>query len=237
MDSDRSNHAEIDPAILYFGTPVVLVGTRNADGTPNLAPISSAFWLGRRGLIGLGGSSHTLANLRRERACVLNLPAADQADAVDRLALTTGADPVPEGKRSKGYRYEPDKFGAARLTLLPGRSVDAPRAAECPVQLEAVVAAFHSLAEDDPDQRGRIWTVEVEVVRVHVADAIRMPGHPNRIDPDRWRPMIMSFQKYYGLGAQLRPSTLATIDEDLYRSRVPTVTPASSLTENRAAAR
>jgi flavin reductase (DIM6/NTAB) family NADH-FMN oxidoreductase RutF len=215
--SHHDDHVEIDPAILYFGTPVVLVGTRNAGGTPNLAPISSAFWLGRRGVIGLGGSAHSLANLRRERACVLNLPSAEQADAVDRLALTTGADPVPEGKRVRGYRHESDKFGAAGLTPLPGRSVDAPRAAECPVQLEARVAAIRSLAEDDPESRGRIWTVEVEVVRVHVAEAIRMPGHPHRVDPDRWRPMIMSFQKYYGLGPQLRPSTLATIDEDLYR--------------------
>ncbi len=32
----------IEPAILYFGTPVVLIGSSNEDGTPNLAPISSA---------------------------------------------------------------------------------------------------------------------------------------------------------------------------------------------------
>ena len=33
---------EIEPAILYFGTPVVLIGTCNEDGSYNLAPMSSA---------------------------------------------------------------------------------------------------------------------------------------------------------------------------------------------------
>ena len=30
--------------VLYFGTPVVLITTRNEDGTPNIAPMSSAWW-------------------------------------------------------------------------------------------------------------------------------------------------------------------------------------------------
>ena len=36
----------IEPAILYFGTPVVLIGTCNEDGSCNLAPMSSAWWVG-----------------------------------------------------------------------------------------------------------------------------------------------------------------------------------------------
>ncbi len=43
-------------------------------------------------------------------------------------------------------------------------------------------------------------------------------GHnPNRIDPNRWRPLIMSFQRFYGLGTELRPSRLAAITEESYR--------------------
>jgi len=34
-------HRTVDPAILYFGTPVVLVSTENEDGSANLAPMSS----------------------------------------------------------------------------------------------------------------------------------------------------------------------------------------------------
>ena len=59
--------------VLYFGTPVVLVGSRNPDGTPDLAPMSSAWWLGQSCMLGLGNSAQTTANLLRERQCVLNL--------------------------------------------------------------------------------------------------------------------------------------------------------------------
>ena len=90
-------HQLVDPAILYWGTPVVLVSTLNEDGSANLAPISSAFWLGHTATLGLGVTSHSLANLQRTGECVLNLPGPDQVSAVDRLALTTGADPVPPG--------------------------------------------------------------------------------------------------------------------------------------------
>jgi len=38
-------HKTIDPKIFYFGTPVVLISTLNENGTPNLAPMSSAWWL------------------------------------------------------------------------------------------------------------------------------------------------------------------------------------------------
>jgi hypothetical protein len=46
-----------------------------------------------------------------------------------------------------------------------------------------------------------------------------MAGTVDRIDPDAWRPLIMSFQKFYGLGAQVHPSTLASIPEHLYRGK------------------
>jgi hypothetical protein len=42
------SHVSVEPAILYLGTPVVLVSSTNEDGSPNLAPMSSAFWLGWR---------------------------------------------------------------------------------------------------------------------------------------------------------------------------------------------
>ena len=56
-------HQTIEPAILYFGTPVVLVSTLNEDGSPNLAPMSSAWWLGWRAVLGFGASSKTPQNM------------------------------------------------------------------------------------------------------------------------------------------------------------------------------
>jgi flavin reductase (DIM6/NTAB) family NADH-FMN oxidoreductase RutF len=39
-------HQRIWPSILYFGTPVALITTLNADETPNIGPMSSAWALG-----------------------------------------------------------------------------------------------------------------------------------------------------------------------------------------------
>ncbi len=109
-------HEVIDPAILYFGTPVALISTVDQDGHPNLMPMSSIFWLAKTAVLGISSRSQTAINLQNKPECVINLPTADQVDAVDRLALTTGRNPVPVGKESVGYRYEPDKFGTAGLT-------------------------------------------------------------------------------------------------------------------------
>ncbi|WP_175805133.1 flavin reductase family protein [Burkholderia ambifaria] len=212
-------HRVSEPNILYFGTPVVLVSTLNPDGTANLAPISSAFWLGWRGVIGIAASSQTTRNLMRTGECVLNLPSSAQAHAVDRIARTTGTHPVPESKRARGYVYEPDKFGTAGLAETPSQTVWSPRALECPIHLEAVVAATHGLAEETPDLRGKITVFEVRIQRVHVHPDLLMDGHPNRIDPDKWSPLIMSFQKFYGLEPrQVHASRLAEIPERAYRS-------------------
>ncbi len=49
-------HVVLEPAILYLGTPVVLISTVNEDDSHNLAPMSSAFWLGWRCMLGLDAS-------------------------------------------------------------------------------------------------------------------------------------------------------------------------------------
>ncbi len=212
-------HVTSEPAILYFGTPVVVISTVNEDGTVNLAPMSSVFWLGWRCMLGLGARSKTPQNMLRTRECVLNLPSVDQVAAVNRLAKTTGSNPVPTNKQQKGYRYEGDKFGISGFTPIASETVAAPRVLECPVQLEAVVEGTHYLADDDPNQRGNIVCLEVRIQRVHLEESILMNGDPNRVDPDKWRPLIMSFQKFYGLDShQVHDSTLAQIPEHTYRS-------------------
>uniref|UniRef100_UPI0031DE9692 flavin reductase family protein n=1 Tax=Saccharothrix mutabilis TaxID=33921 RepID=UPI0031DE9692 len=217
MTSETPLHQPIEPGILYFGTPVVLVSTDNEDSTPNLAPISSAFWLGWRAVLGIGARAHTARNLLRTGEAVLNLPCDRLAANVDRLALTTGADPVPPGKAERGYFHVADKFARAGFTAVASETVGPPRVAECPVAMEVVVEAVHPVADRDERQRGSILAVEVRVQRVFVHEDVRVPGSEDHIDPDRWRPLIMSFQKFYGLGPQVHPSTLARIPERLYR--------------------
>jgi flavin reductase (DIM6/NTAB) family NADH-FMN oxidoreductase RutF len=217
-------HRTIDPAILYWGTPVVLVSTLNEDGTVNVAPMSSAWWLGRSCLLGFGAASHTPANILRTGECVLNLPSVDQVGAVDRLARTTGSNPIPPHKVAMGYRYEPDKLGVAGLGTMPSEVVATPRLRECPVQLEATLVASHPLAADDPQRAGKLVGIEVRIRRVHVEEEILLAGHHDRIDPERWRPLIMSFCQFFGLGPMVHPSRLAEIPESLYRPR-PVATP------------
>lgn len=190
--------------VLYFGTPVVLIGSRNEDGSANLAPMSSAWWLGDRCMLGLGNRGQTTANLRRERECVLNLASSSMVDAVDRLALLTGKAEVPEGKLKQGYRYEPDKFGAADLTEQPGHLVRAPRVAECPIQLECVVEASHPI--EGPDLHATAF--DVRVVRAHVEEDLIIPG-THYVDPLRWDPLIMKFCEFFGGGQNVHPSRLA----------------------------
>ena len=211
-------HIKSEPSILYFGTPVLLISTLNEDGTANLAPMSSAFWLGWRCILGLSAKSKTTQNMIRTGECVLNLPSAGEVTAVNHLALTTGSNPVPESKMRKGYRHESDKFGIAGLTRIASDTVSAPRVQECPVQLEGVVEVTHAIAEEDPRQRGNLVCIELRIQRVHIEGSLLVSGEPNRIDPDKWRPLIMSFQEFYGLGSKLQASTLGRIPESLYRS-------------------
>ena len=109
-------HTSISPAIFYWGTPVVLVTTTREDGTPNIGPISSAWWLGNRCVLGFEGNSETTKNLIRTKQCVLNLPDETMASHVNALARTTGTKEVPDIKIKLGYRYEKDKFTASQLT-------------------------------------------------------------------------------------------------------------------------
>ena len=88
----------------------------------------------------------------------------------------------------------------------------------------------HEMMADLPGQlKGFAMAIEVQVLRTYIADELRLEGHVNRVNPDKWRPMIMSFQHLYGLRNVEQKSTLANIDEELYRlldgSAAPAVLP------------
>ncbi|MHB8253203.1 MAG: flavin reductase family protein [Acidiferrobacter sp.] len=136
-------------------------------------------------MLGLAISSKTTQNMIRTGQCVLNIPSVHEVAAVNRLAITTGVDPVPDRKRHRGYRFEPDKFGVAGLTPVASETVAAPRVQECPVQLEATVDTVHAMAEVDPAQRGLFVGVDVSIRRVHAEEAI-LVNYPG-LKPGAWR--------------------------------------------------
>ncbi len=198
-------HKTIEPTILYFGTPVALISTLNEDGTPNLAPMSSAWWLGWTCMLGLGSMGKTSENLIRSRECVINLPSHEQVSHVDRLALTTGKNPVPQRKQSWGYRYEPNKFGTGELTSMPSVDVKAPRVKECPIQMEGLVHDYRPFGKNVSAN-----VFEVHITRLHVEESL-LTGSEARphIDPEKWRPLIMNFCRFFALGAEVHSSRLA----------------------------
>jgi flavin reductase (DIM6/NTAB) family NADH-FMN oxidoreductase RutF len=201
-------HKTIDPTILYFGTPVALISTLNPDGSPNVAPMSSAWWLGWSCMLGLGQMGQTSDNLIRTRECVINLPSEDLVSHVDRLALTTARNPVPEKKRHWGYRYEPNKFGVSGLSAIKSESVAPPRVVECPVQMEGIV---HDIRPFGKNVSANVF--EVHIVKLHVDERLLVEnGSGWHIDPVRWRPLMMSFCRFFGLGGEVHPSRLAESD-------------------------
>jgi flavin reductase (DIM6/NTAB) family NADH-FMN oxidoreductase RutF len=199
--SVSSDFKTIEPKILYFGTPVALITSANADGSFNLAPMSSFWALGWTLVLGLGLDTQTIANLRIRPDCVVNLPSPDLWSHVERLAPLTGRSPVPRVKAAE-FRFEPDKFAASGLTPIESDCVSAPRVEECPAQLEARVSRIHPLGDDERLQSLHgAAAVEVKVLRVHVAENL-VVGE-NYIDPAKWQPLIYNFRHYFGLGAEL----------------------------------
>jgi flavin reductase (DIM6/NTAB) family NADH-FMN oxidoreductase RutF len=158
----------IEPKILYFGTPVALIGSLNEDGDTNLAPMSSFWALGWTLVLGVLDQTKTTENLTRHAECVVNIPSPELWQKVEKLAPLTGKNPVPEIK-AKQFRFEPNKFESAGLTPLASELVRAARARECPVQMEARVQNLHRIRGAKLEQLGGGIAAEVGIVRVHVA--------------------------------------------------------------------
>lgn len=214
-------HKEINPPILYLGTPVVLISTTNLDGSPNLSPMSSAWWLGWSCMLGLDASSQTTINLRRTGECVLNLPSTAQVANVDALAKKTAADPMPFHKTAMGWEIERDKFGVAGLTPLSSATVSPPRVSECPVQLEATLVNDYAFAEADPKMLIPTRALEVRITKVHADESLLSAVYEDRFEPDSWHPLIMSFLKFYARGENVHPSRLSELPQEAWAGRAP----------------
>ncbi|MCL6452162.1 MAG: flavin reductase family protein [Alicyclobacillus sp.] len=185
----------VHPRILYFGTPVVLLTTLNENGTSNITPMSSAWALGNRIVLGLGEGGHGLANLRRHGECVVNMPDSSLWKNVEALAAFTGANPVPNHKKSV-FRHAKDKFAESGLTAIESHQVLPTRIAECPLQIEAKVVDIRTTGEGT-----RFGIIEVEALTVHAHE--RIVVDESHIDPATWSPLIYNFRHYFGLRGEL----------------------------------
>lgn len=194
----------VEPKVLYFGTPVVLISSLNPDGSTNLAPMSSAWWLGYTAMLGMGTSAQTVKNLAVRPEIVLNLVDPEMVAALDRIALLTGSEEMSDAKRGRGYRYEPDKFAAGGLTREPSELSALHSVAGSPINLEGRIEAIHEIGGPD----SHLCSLEMKVERVRVRDDLLM-SNDRYIDPLRWDPLIMKFTEYFAGGAPAYPSSLA----------------------------
>ena len=210
-------HHTIEPAILYWGSAVIIISTTNPDGTTNLAPMSSAWWLGQRCMLGLAAQSQTTINLQRTKQCVLNLASDTMVAQINALAKTTGRQDMSPFKTAAGYCYVQDKFKIAQLTPLRSEMVEPSRVQECPVQMEAELVTINEMIQDEESRKGFFLGLEVKILRVHAEEKILRAREPEKIDADSWRPLMTVFQQFYGLTPRLQPSRLAEIDEENYR--------------------
>jgi flavin reductase (DIM6/NTAB) family NADH-FMN oxidoreductase RutF len=200
MNATSDEFVAISPEILYFGTPVAVISSLNADGTTNLAAMSSFWALGDRFMLGLTRFGQTWRNLQRTPECVLNMPSPREWEYVERLGHTTGRSQLTEYHRHAGITYAADKFAVSGFTPLASELVAPVRLAECPVQIEARALTIHSASEDKP-----FAYVEVEKLRVHAHRRVLDPAG-RRFDLESWSPLFYMFRHYYGKGAHLGKS-------------------------------
>lgn len=196
-------HIEIKPTVLYVGTPVALITSLNPDGTTNISPMSSAWAIFDRVVLGMTSTSKGRENAVRERQVVINFPSADLWRQVEAIARATGRDPVPPHKKKIGYEFQPAKFDVSGFTPQASDLVRPPRIAECPIQFEAEIVAWHDPGASWPQDRPEAFQiVEARVVCVHARPEIVVPG-TNHIDTAKWKPLLYMFRHYFETGADL----------------------------------
>ncbi|POF61488.1 flavin reductase [Novacetimonas maltaceti] len=182
---------------MYYGTPVALVCTQNSDGSENLTPMSSSWSLRDFVVLGLGCASQAMENLRHRPRLTVNLPSADMWESIERIAVFTGKNPVPDHKATH-FSYCRDKFEAAGLTRLTSTEGGPSRVAECPIQIEAVVNTVTDVS-DNPEG---FSVIIAKAVAMHAAVGI-LDETSGQIDPVKWDPLIFSYKTYHGVGSEL----------------------------------
>ncbi len=209
-------HTNIEPSILYFGTPVILLSTLNEDGSTNIAPISSVWWLGWSCMIGLDATSKSTENLKRNGECILNLASGDLAPKVNKLALLTGSEAIPLHKKMLGYKHSKNKFIHSGFTPQENGTGKLSAITECPIHLHARVNTISEFGQGDERMAVPAYSIELNIKTVSAVPSVLMEGSNNKIDPNKWNPLIMNFREFFSLSAQLNESRLARKPEALY---------------------
>lgn len=185
----------IEPRILYYGMPVILLTTSSAQQVHNISVMSSSWALGHHVILGMAENGQGFRNLQDTGECVINVPDAPLWKQVMLLGRSTGSSPVPEDKQQQGYQHVADKFALAGFSSLASDLVSPPRIKECPLQLEARLLGVQPFTPTARNPDPGCAVVEVEVIRVHAHQDLVVPG-TQHIDPLRWNPLFYVFRHF-----------------------------------------
>ena len=169
---------------LLYTHPVVVIGTYDRDGKPN---VMTAAWAGiccsspPCVAVSLQKPRHTYGNIMETKAFTVNIPSEDHVVEADYFGMVSGKDT--------------DKFAASGLTPVKGTVVNAPYVKQFPVVLECRLLKTIEIG---------VHTQFVgEIMDVKVEDAVLGPD--GRPDMARVRPFIYDSakQEYYGIGKSI----------------------------------
>jgi len=165
---------------LIYPTPVLVVGTYDVAGKPNLM---TAAWGGVACSnppcvsVSLRAATASHGNIMARKAFTISLPDEAHVAEADYAGLVSGRDH--------------DKFAEAGLTAVRSDLVDAPYVDEFPLVLECKVVAVHEL--------GLHTQFIGEVIDAKIDDSVLQEGH---VDLTKLRPILWSMDpsSYFGIG-------------------------------------
>ncbi|MGI6368715.1 MAG: flavin reductase family protein [Anaerolineae bacterium] len=191
----------LGPRALLMPTPVLLVGTWDANHRPN---IMAAAWGGiccsrpPCVAVSLRAATYTHGSIERAGCYTISIPSADQISRADFAGLVSGR--------------TVDKFAALGWSAVPAETVDAPCVAQCPLVLECRLLQAVEL--------GSHTQFIGEVLEAHAEQAVLGPdGLP---DIALVRPAVFdpAGGHYHGLGDDLgRAFTIGRVWDSQPRPR------------------
>lgn len=165
---------------ILYPQPVLMIGTYNEDGTPDLM---AAAWGGITGetevTISVDSKHKTAENLLVRKAFTVSAATEDHLIACDYVGIVSG-------------KRVPDKVARAGFHIAPSAFVDAPLVDELPVALECRLIRY------DADTSILVG----EIVNVCADEQVLTDG---KIDPSKLRPLIHdeANRAYWSLGRRI----------------------------------
>ncbi|HVM47313.1 MAG TPA: flavin reductase family protein [Candidatus Acidoferrum sp.] len=171
----------LGPKTLVYPTPVLVVGSYDKAGKPN---VMTASWAGiccsqpPCVAVALRKATYSYHNIMERKAFTISIPSAAHVKQADYFGLVSGRNT--------------DKLAAARLTVGKSDLVDAPYVQEFPVVLECELLHVFDL--------GLHTQFIGEVLDAKVEESVMGPGASVQIKKVNPLVFVPDTQEYYGIG-------------------------------------